>query len=59
MLWLIYSTVNSVESGDFTGAVKYLIHIHQASQIFCMDLWAFPMKSTSQHVKSQQKYEQL
>ena len=25
MLWLIYSTVNSAKSGEFTGAVKYLI----------------------------------
>ena len=25
MLWLIYGTVNSVESGEFTGAVKYLL----------------------------------
>ena len=28
MLWSIYGTVNSAESGEFTGAVKYPVLLH-------------------------------
>ena len=37
MLWSIYGTVNSVESGEFTGAVKYLLFIKKAEKNLQLD----------------------